>query len=107
MSTVADPRPRTQRTPRPRPARSIRWLTAPLTAAKPYGAVAISRGRCVASYYVHELPAPGGRGFAVEKIDLTAALGDRTAYHVFLHDNGRDRSCECKGFLHHGHCKHA
>jgi hypothetical protein len=41
-----------------------------------------------------------GRAFLVEKV---FAL-EEAAYHVNL--NGQQSSCECKGFLHHGHCKH-
>ena len=41
----------------------------------------------------------GGRGFAVHR------LGLGTLYHVRV---GRplDCSCECKGFLYHGYCRH-
>jgi hypothetical protein len=47
---------------------------------------------------VTELPADFGGGFAVEKIT------DGTTYHVNL--DGERGTCECKGFLHHAHCKH-
>ena len=67
----------------------------------------ITRGKEVRQYYVNELPAADGRGFAVEKIELGTPAGERAVYHVYLHQNGRDRSCECKGFLRHGRCKHA
>jgi hypothetical protein len=43
-----------------------------------------------------------GRGFLVEKIDTAAQTA---AYHVNL--DGDKRTCECKGHLRHGHCKHA
>jgi hypothetical protein len=48
------------------------------------------------------MPADFGRAFQVEKIGLTV---NDSPYHVHI-DGGR-RSCECKGFLRHGHCKHA
>jgi hypothetical protein len=93
--------------PRPQPARTIRWRTTPLSAEKPYGAVRITRGRAAHDYVLRELPAADGRGFAVEKIDPTVPAADRAVYHVFLHHNGRDRSCDCLGFTSWGRCKHA
>jgi hypothetical protein len=78
-----------------------------LTGGRPFGAVRIAVGKVAAAYYVHELTAADGRGFEVEKIDPTVPAGERVAYHVFLEANGQDRSCDCLGFSHHGHCKHA
>jgi hypothetical protein len=49
-----------------------------------------------------DLPADFGRGFLVEKVGIDR---DEAKYHVNI-DTAR-RSCECKGFLRHGHCKHA
>src|SRR4051794_22312523 len=106
MSTVPQVRPPKQRKPRPQPARSIRWLTNPLTAGRPYGAVEIVRGGNVAFYYLHELPAADGRGFELEKINLLVPLEERERYHVFLSGNGQGSTCECLGFLHCGRCKH-
>jgi hypothetical protein len=40
----------------------------------------------------------GGRAFEITRQDT----GD--TYHVLLHSP--ESSCECKGFLRHGHCKH-
>ena len=47
MSTVVESRRPKQRKPRPKPARSIRWLTEPLSADRPYGAVEIVCGRTI------------------------------------------------------------
>jgi hypothetical protein len=41
----------------------------------------------------------GGRGFAVHRIGLA------DLYHVRV-GAPRDSSCECLGFLRHGHCRH-
>jgi hypothetical protein len=52
------------------------------------------------------LPADRGAGglrpgFKVEKVGPEA---DGAAYHVNI--DGDRRTCECKGYLRHGHCKH-
>jgi hypothetical protein len=53
-----------------------------------------------AYYVLHEIPCEiGGRGFAVHR------LGMGTLYHVRI-GPPRDCSCECKGFLYHGYCRH-
>ncbi len=85
------------RKPRPRPARSVQVLIAAEPGA--CAAVELTVGKRSAAYLVTELAADFGRGFLVEK------AGDPAAYHVNI--DGAKRSCECKGFLHHGHCKHA
>ena len=41
----------------------------------------------------------GGRGFAVHR------LGLGHLYHVRV-GRSHDCSCECKGFLYHGYCRH-
>jgi hypothetical protein len=49
---------------------------------------------------VHEIPCEiGGRGFEVHRL----GLGE--LYHVRV-GAPQDCSCECLGFLRHGHCKH-
>lgn len=80
------------------PKRAVR-LVRPLTGGAA-GVVAL-RTRGSTNYYaVQEIPcAIGGRGFAVHRL----GLGD--LYHVRV--GRRDEcSCECLGFLRHGHCKH-
>jgi hypothetical protein len=61
--------------------------------------VRITVGRAAADYFVTSIPADFGRGFVVEKI------GQEGRYSVNL--EGDRRTCECKGHLAHGHCKHA
>jgi hypothetical protein len=106
-ASTATTKTQRQRKPRPKPARSIKWLTTPLSPEKPYGAVKLTCGKLTHAYYVNELPAADGRGFELEKIELATALEERTAYHVFLHANGQDRHCDCRGHARWGHCKHA
>ena len=51
-------------------------------------------------YWCRFLASDFGRAVELQKWDDAAE-----AYHVLLSGDGR-HSCECKGFLHHGHCKH-
>jgi hypothetical protein len=52
-------------------------------------------------YHLTAVPSDFGRAFRLEKLSSDGE-GD---YHVLLH--GPETSCECLGFLRHGHCKHA
>ncbi|WP_439627425.1 hypothetical protein [Gemmata sp.] len=59
-----------------------------------------------AEYLVEEFPAGWqGRGFQLSKIS-GGTDADETGYSVFCDPKGRC-SCECKGFVRHGHCRHA
>ncbi len=89
-----------QRKPRPKPQRRIRLEVRP--EGDSLGIVRIWVGNEYADYFLTLLPADFGRGFKVEKIGLHAT---EPGYAVNI--DGAKRSCECKGFLHHGHCKHA
>jgi hypothetical protein len=89
-----------QRKPRPKPARSIRLEIPP--EGKSPGVVQITVGTGHTDYFINELPADFGRGFKLMKLGLHATEGD---YHVNI--DGAKRSCDCKGFLRHGHCKHS
>jgi hypothetical protein len=62
------------------------------------GVVRITVGSKEADYFLTPLATDFGRGFLLEKI------GHEESYHVNL--NGPQSTCECKGFLKHGHCKH-
>jgi hypothetical protein len=80
------------------PARSIR-IVRPLD-GRGVGVFSVSARGETAHYVLREIPCEiGGRGFEVHK------LGLGTLYHVRV---GRpvDCSCECRGFLAHGHCRH-
>jgi hypothetical protein len=64
------------------------------------GVFCISAGKESTFYTLREIPCQiGGRGFAVHK----TGLGD--LYHVRVGEP-EDCSCECKGFLYHGYCRH-
>jgi hypothetical protein len=90
----------TARKPRVKPARFIHLCVKPT--AETAGVVRIRVGKEEADYLLTELHADFGRGFEVAKVGLG---DDEPPYHVNL-DAGR-RSCDCKGHLKWGHCKHA
>ena len=80
------------------PRRSVRLVRSP--AADGVAVVHLAVGKEEAFYAVHEIPCEiGGRGFAVHR------LGLGTLYHARV-GAPEDTSCECHGFLRHGHCKH-
>ena len=82
----------------PKPPRTIRLVRAP--DADGVGVFSISVGDHTAHYAMREVRCDiGGRGFAVHK------LGLGTLYHVRV-GRPHDCSCECKGFLYHGYCRH-
>ena len=92
--------PARQRKPQRKPARFVRLVIKP--DAGSLGVVRLTVGGQSADYLLTPLPADFGRGFQVEKIGLE---GRGEVYHVNL--DGDKRTCECKGFLKWGHCKHA
>jgi SWIM zinc finger len=78
--------------------RTIRLVVSP--GADGVGAFSINAGKGACHYAFRELLCEiGGRGFAVHR------LGLGTLFHVRV---GRpaDWSCECKGFLYRGYCRH-
>src|SRR2546421_1487433 len=57
-----------------------------------------NRAEQVDAYFLEPIPSQmGGRGLILHK-------HDGTSYCVRL--DGSDSSCDCKGFVSHGHCKH-
>jgi hypothetical protein len=85
-------------TPRRRPPRTIRLVRSP--SADGVGVFCVSVGEKSAFYALREIPCEiGGRGFAVHRL----GLGE--LYHVRV-GAPEECSCECKGFLVHGHCRH-
>lgn len=64
------------------------------------GIFSITVGEDTVHYVVQELSCEiGGRGFAVHR------LGLGNLYHVRV-GKPRECSCECKGFLYRGQCRH-
>ena len=88
-----------QRKPRPKPQRFVRLIVSP--AMDGTGVIRLTVAKKAADYFLTFLPADFGRGFKVEKI----GLHESGSYAVNI--DGEKRSCECKGFMRHGHCKHA
>jgi hypothetical protein len=95
------------RRPLPKPARTIRWVSEPIGDDRNYGLCRIRVGKLSADYYVEEFPAADGRGFELQKNPGASPIEEPTTYHVYLHQNGQDRQCDCLGFMQHCHCKHA
>ena len=52
-------------------------------------------------YHLTEMACDWGRGFEVRKF----STGGSTVYHVHI-DPSLGDSCDCRGFIRHGHCKH-
>jgi len=83
--------------PLPKPKRTIRLVRAPIDGVGVFSITAADR---TVHYTVHEIRCDiGGRGFAVHR------LGLGNLYHVRV-GRPQDCSCECKGFLYHGYCRH-
>jgi hypothetical protein len=82
----------------PRPTRSICLVRSP--GGDGVGVFCVQVGKEAAYYTLHEIRCDiGGRGFAVHR------LGLGNLYHVRV-GSPEECSCECKGFLVHGSCRH-
>jgi hypothetical protein len=80
------------------PARSIRLVRPP--GRDGVGVFCVSVGAVSTFYTLHEIRCDiGGRGFEVHR------LGLGNLYHVRVGEPA-DCSCECLGYLAHGHCRH-
>jgi hypothetical protein len=94
-----------QRKPRPKPQRFVRWALPPGACAL-QGVLVLTVGKDVSAYLVRPIPADGGgAGWELAKLRKTEDE-EATVYHVHLDRAGSRHSCECKGFLRLGHCKH-
>ncbi len=92
--------PARQCKPQTKPARSVRLIFR--SEGTSTGVVRLTVGKDAADYFINAVAADFGRGFKVEKIGLHAT---EPGYAVNI--DGAKRSCECKGYLKWGRCKHA
>jgi hypothetical protein len=99
MASLSPPAPPVK-PPRAKPARTIRLALAPLPSSP--GVVSITAGKRTADYFLTRLPSDFGEAYRLDKFPPQGA----EVYHVLLSDEGT-HSCECKGFLRWGRCKHA
>jgi hypothetical protein len=84
--------------PPAQPKRSIRLVQCPDQDG--VAVFSVRAGKHTTFYTLREIPCEiGGRGFAVHR------LGLGTLYHVRI-GTPEECSCECLGFLAHGHCRH-
>jgi hypothetical protein len=91
--------PARQRKPRAKPQRFARLCIRPEGTAP--GIVRLTVGNAAQDYFLTPIAADYGRGFVLEKLGIDAA----GKYAVNI--DGEGRTCECKGHLRHGHCKHS
>jgi hypothetical protein len=83
-----------------RPAERLIRLVSPPDPVTGVGVLCLSIRRRQTFYTFKEIPCDiGGRGFLLHRL----GLGE--LYHVRI-GNPEESSCECLGFLRHGHCKH-
>jgi hypothetical protein len=85
--------------PRVKVSRFARVLLRPV--GRSAGVVRLTVGREVAGYLIRLLPSDFGDCFRLSKVGV---CGDVSEYDVCLDNTGQ--TCECMGFLRHGHCKH-
>jgi hypothetical protein len=100
MSNATLTRPPRQRKPRPKPQRFVRLCIRPEGAAP--GVIRLTVNGKAQDYFLIAIPADFGRGFLVEKVGIDATEGK---YAVNI--DGERKTCECKGYLKWGHCKHS
>jgi hypothetical protein len=91
-----------QRRQRSKPQRFVRLTIRPLGRAP--GILHLAVGGKADDYYLFCVPADFGSGFRVVKVGIDCPDGEGD-YHVNI--DGEKRTCGCKGFLKHNHCKHA
>jgi hypothetical protein len=89
-------------------SRSIRLGLAPFGGNPGIVTITVQTGSRVpkvetTDYFLRRLPSDFGAAFSLEKF-ATESDGEPETYHVNL--CGEKSSCECKGHLRWGHCKH-
>jgi hypothetical protein len=103
MSSTNRVAARRPRTPRPKPERHFRWLTAP-TLEHRFGIARVQVGKEPACcYLIQPIASDFGRAVEFRKLD---GIGS-TVYHVLIQDGpAGGGTCDCRGFEAHDHCKH-
>jgi hypothetical protein len=106
MSTVTDPRPAVkQRKPRAKPQRFCRLDGKPEIDAPAILTLHVAGKET--DYFIRPVPSNFGEAFELTKLEIVddgpAERGE--VYHVLFEDE-HNHTCECKGFLRWGHCKH-
>jgi hypothetical protein len=97
MTATATSKPRK---PRTKPVRKIR-LVLPMNEQGMNGIVRITSGKLVDEYFLDQLTTDFGEGYELTK----RTYGEEdTRYHINL--AFENNTCDCKGHLQHGHCKH-
>jgi hypothetical protein len=90
--------PARQRKPRAKPARSINVAVRP-SEVNPFYVVKIVEGKKTDYYSVRPIPSDWGTAYQMAKLPE-----ENEPYSVCL--AGADSTCDCKGHLRHGHCRH-
>jgi hypothetical protein len=94
--------------PRPKPPRFIRWVQKPGTYGCPVGILAVTEGKEVDHYFATPISSDYGEAWIVQKLVKPSDPEGHAnpAYHVNLDRQIGRHSCECKGHLRWGRCRH-
>ena len=83
-------------------SRRVRWLSHP---GWMQGVIEMrlefARRTELFAYHISPIPCDFGDAFQFERLG-----GDELAVYHVLFESEQDHSCDCKGFVRHGHCKH-
>ena len=101
-ATPSTNKPTTRKGTRPRTLRLIRW-----DASARSGVLRIAQGKEVFAYALREIePGYAERAFQFDRLDAEGGkLVVGEVYHVAVEREGH--SCDCRGFVAHGVCKHS
>jgi hypothetical protein len=88
---------------RPKSPRKIKVVARPCPSGGAPGELSITDGRGVTASYAYSVH-PGEAAPAT--VVYLGRLGSSDVYRVVI-DPAGGHDCDCPGFVHHGHCKHA